>query len=277
MGAIPDTSQLPWQAWDLIYFILFVVQFDILAFLVIYIDGFSWKKRTPASLVLHWALRSLGGVVFACILYVFQNDHEIDPLFPTADNVPPGWRWTTSIPTIGYYLGELFLDSYPFQKAIAVSTNNRWLKTVAFIGFIPLVAAKLAMIVFRYVFPFVGTTSSMKLWGDSFLSNLVKTTEIRMVASAVLTCTASTLIIAGGCTGDPLYAGCKFSLARNVAVEISYTLYYLDYLFMNSESSNGAIWPRNNTSSDLILRNGQGSGTTGTYSLSNIHTDIDTH
>ncbi|KAJ1561752.1 hypothetical protein HK096_003462 [Nowakowskiella sp. JEL0078] len=184
----------------------------------------------------------------------------------TSNNpVPPGFKWTTSIPSVFYYVGELFLDSYPFQKALAVTTYNKKLRIVAYVGFIPLVLAKSGTIVFRYVFPFIADfetfnkwfnlidgytilisawsdvlncivivyigSKTMKLVGDAFLVNLVKTTELRIVASTVLTVTASALIINGGCINDPLTT-CKFSLARNVAVEISYSLYYLDYLVL---------------------------------------------
>ncbi|KAJ1556649.1 hypothetical protein HK096_011427, partial [Nowakowskiella sp. JEL0078] len=209
MGALTNLAARPWGPWDLLYFCLFdrhVSQFDIPTLLVFFVDGFNLKKKLSSSLILHWLLRSLGGITYAIIIYSLQNDIEVDPSRPNS-TIPPGWKWTSSIPSLGYYLGELYLDSYPFQKATVLAGDDKWLMTVAYAGLHIL----------------------MVLSYCTLLVNIVRATEIRMVASTVLTLSASLLIITDDCSVNKLLS-CKYTYARDVAVNISYSLFYLDYL-----------------------------------------------
>ncbi|KAJ1560976.1 hypothetical protein HK096_006466 [Nowakowskiella sp. JEL0078] len=240
--------------WDLMYFILFnrfLVQFDIPTLLIMFIDGFTWKKRVAFCLILHWVFRSLGGVMFGVIKFSLQAN---------IDNI---WRYTTGIPTLPWYLGELFLDSYPFQKAWALAGSSKWLKILAAVGFIPLVLYKIAIVIFRYYFTFKAASSNdyfkifnyldagaitLSSWNDlwscfvisrklsdteGFLSNLVQTTELRIVVCTVLSIISAVLMFQEGCIGDIANSqGCTFANVRSIAIDIVYGLYYLDYLII---------------------------------------------
>ncbi|KAJ3125278.1 hypothetical protein HK098_000403 [Nowakowskiella sp. JEL0407] len=251
------------EPWDLTYFLLFdrfLVQFDIPTLLIIFIDGFTWKKRVAFCIIMHWIFRNIGGMMFGIIKYVDQADR---------DNL---WRYTTGLPSLPWYLGELFLDSYPFQKAWAVAGDNFWLKVSACIGFYPLVGYKVALVVFRYFYTIKAPTKDVyfgffnlldagaitaaawnDVWScfvivlvgwqsrkksqrageDDFLSNLVRTTELRIVICTVLSIFAAALIFQEGCFGDSAASStCKFAGARNIAIDIVYGLYYLDYLII---------------------------------------------
>ncbi|KAJ1561992.1 hypothetical protein HK096_002546 [Nowakowskiella sp. JEL0078] len=184
-------------------------------------------------------------------------------------NNPESWRFTTGTPSIFWYIGEILLDSYPFQKAMAVSTSSRKLQAICILGFAPLVAAKIMMMFFREIYAFTAPSQiaffaienpmdaivilltswsdllccvalSYSAWGspwfqrgsNEFLSNLVRTTEVRIIVCTSLSVFASVMILMmTGCDTDSSSDGrCQFSGARDIAVNVVYSLYYLDYL-----------------------------------------------
>ncbi|KAJ1542050.1 hypothetical protein HK096_009696 [Nowakowskiella sp. JEL0078] len=181
------------------------------------------------------------------------------------------WRYTTGLPSLPWYLGEVFLDSYPFQKAWAVTGRSMWLKIVAATGFVPLVVYKSGLIIFRYyysvkaakdvdyfrIFNYLDAGAiTLAAWNDvlscfvivyigwkvhsglqstetSVLSNLVKTTELRIILCTILSVLSAVLMFQEGCIGDVSSSkGCVFSNVRNIAIDIVYGLYYLDYLII---------------------------------------------
>ncbi|KAJ1569924.1 hypothetical protein HK096_009929, partial [Nowakowskiella sp. JEL0078] len=77
--------------------------FDVPVLIIIFTDGFSWKRLVPCFLILHWIFRSLGGILCGIIMFAKQNQNEFDPLHPYLI-IPPGWRWKESMPSIFYYL-----------------------------------------------------------------------------------------------------------------------------------------------------------------------------
>ncbi|KAJ1560682.1 hypothetical protein HK096_007615, partial [Nowakowskiella sp. JEL0078] len=160
--------------------------------------------------------------------------------------------------------------SYPFQKAWAVAGGSMWLKIAASVGFIPLVLYKIGLVIFRYYFTLKAQTQNdyfkifnyldagaitMAAWNDiwscfvivyvgiqsrkvqakndDFLSNLVKTTELRIIVCTVLSVFSAVLMFQEGCVGDVSNSqGCTFSNVRSIAIDIVYGLYYLDYLII---------------------------------------------
>ncbi|KAJ1550126.1 hypothetical protein HK096_008625 [Nowakowskiella sp. JEL0078] len=227
--------------------------------------------------------------------------------FVLQSNIENLWRYTTGFPTLPWYIGELFLDSYPFQKAWAVAGGSMWLKIAASVGFIPLVLYKMGLVIFRYYFTLKAPTQNdyfkifnyldagaitMAAWNDiwscfvivyvgiqsrkvqakndDFLSNLVKTTELRIIVCTVLSVFSAVLMFQEGCVGDVSNSqGCTFSNVRSIAIDIVYGLYYLDYLIIkyykvvstektpvepsNRNDANGWPQPKYTTDIDLDL------------------------
>ncbi|KAI8808292.1 hypothetical protein BJ742DRAFT_772288 [Cladochytrium replicatum] len=251
--------------WDFIYFCLFdrwLQVFDIPTLLIIFIEGRQcFQKKISRTLVLHWIFRNIGGLVWAVITFAMQT-----PGYPRENT----WRFNVSIPTVFWYAGELLIDSYPFQKAISLANNSSVLKSLCYIGFIPVVLAKSAIVVFRYVYTYMATDKNTYFfianqfdaavilcttWSDicccavivhvgaksmklkvgnrnQFISELVATTEMRMVACTLLSVLASSLMFAEGCRYDSSAGNCEYDGARDVAVTVVYTLYYLDFLIL---------------------------------------------
>ncbi|KAJ3125276.1 hypothetical protein HK098_000401 [Nowakowskiella sp. JEL0407] len=262
--SISNGSSPPYSFFDLTYHVLFdrggMVNFDALTFLVFYIDGFSWNKKIPSSLQLHWALRSMGGVIFGITIYILQNE-----TYPDDPRAPVAWKWTYSLPTIFWYAGELLLDSYPFQKALTIAAYDKKMFTyLAYIGFIPLLLGKIGMIFYRMIYPFTAPnyttfyqifnyldaimillaawsdflnclviiylgSKTLKLGRSKFLLTLVKATELRMSVSTLLAILSAIFVILNE---DCIVTAkrCTYLNARNLAFNIAYTLYYLDYL-----------------------------------------------
>ncbi|KAJ1547594.1 hypothetical protein HK096_002222, partial [Nowakowskiella sp. JEL0078] len=163
-------------------------------------------------------------------------------------------------------MGELCLDAYPFLKARAVAKGRYWLNLLCFAGFIPLVVAKVCMIIFRYYYCFAAKdgagyfsaqaeadaivlglsawsdllnsivivyagTESRRIVKNDFLSNLVRTTELRIVVCTMLTIMVVVLTAIDPCPQDPSVNGsCTFKGVRDVAVSTVYSLYLMDYL-----------------------------------------------
>ncbi|KAJ3128160.1 hypothetical protein HK098_005060 [Nowakowskiella sp. JEL0407] len=257
-GGALATGQGPFTAWDIFYFCIFdrwLNIFDVVTLIVLFIDGIDRSKPVALCLIFSWIFRNIGGVVWAVVRVATVNNVD-------------SWRYTTGVPSFFWYVGEILLDSYTFQKAYAVSGNNKKLKFVSYLGFVPLVLGKIVMIFFRHIYTFkaptqlayfdianpldatvilltswsdllccivivyVGAKSfRFKRNSDNFVSNLVKTTELRMIVCTFLSIFASTLILSEQCETDSAYNGrCMFNGAREIAVNVVYSLYYLDYL-----------------------------------------------
>ncbi|KAJ1569928.1 hypothetical protein HK096_009793 [Nowakowskiella sp. JEL0078] len=234
---------------------LFVFQYDILCIIILYVDGFKWKKKIPTSLILHWILRSIGGIISGITVYCTQNDNSHGGGFP-------GWKYFICLPSAGYYIGELFLDSYPFQKAVAAANGDRILKGVALAGFVPLFVMKFGMMGFRMSYPFLApnyseflrlstimdsTTILVTAWSDAlnclvivyiglktirfsknrFLRSVVRTTEMRMVATTCLAVASGIFTALEPCSTQTV--PCIYTHSRNMATGVAYSLYYLDY------------------------------------------------
>ncbi|KAJ1547595.1 hypothetical protein HK096_002223 [Nowakowskiella sp. JEL0078] len=231
--------------------------FDIPTFLIVIIDPISVSRPVPLLIFCHWLFRNIGGVMFGILRYCLI----------TAKNTN-AWRFTTGLPTLPWYIGELCLDAYPFLKARAVAKERFWLNLLCFIGFVPLVLAKFSMIIFRYyyvinaidnnayftaqgvadasvlaitawsdllnsiVIVYAGTETK-KVVKNSFLSNIVRTTELRIVVCTMLTILAVVLTIIDSCHFDPSVNGeCRFKGVRDIAVTYVYSLYLMDYLLI---------------------------------------------
>ncbi|KAJ1544122.1 hypothetical protein HK096_007862, partial [Nowakowskiella sp. JEL0078] len=160
--------------------------------------------------------------------------------------------------------------SYPFQKALALTGDRTWMKIVAYSGFIPLVFYKIGIIIFRYFWIFRAESSSayfilfnqldagsilVTAWNDvlccfiivyvgwdshsrrrkkksndDFIYTLVSTTELRIVICTALSVISAAVIFAETCKEDSIGNTCQFTNARNIAIDVVYGLYYLDYL-----------------------------------------------
>ncbi|KAJ3125277.1 hypothetical protein HK098_000402 [Nowakowskiella sp. JEL0407] len=240
--------------WDLFYFILFnrfQFQFDVPTLLIIFIDGFTWKKKVAFCFIAHWIFRSLGGITYGIAKYLTQGDYI------------NGWKYPS--------------DSYPFQKAWPLAGNKLWLKIISCIGFVPLVLYKIFLVVYRYYAIFNAKSSkeyfkvfnaldaiaiTMTAWNDifccfvivyvgimsrkkseksaDFVKTLINATELRLTICTILSMVSATLMLTEQCDEDSVTNKCKFTNARNIAVNIVYGLYYLDYLiikFFGSPSS----------------------------------------
>ncbi|KAJ3125279.1 hypothetical protein HK098_000404 [Nowakowskiella sp. JEL0407] len=248
--------------WDLINFVLFdrwLVLFDFPTFLVLFTDQITTIRIVPFLIFCHWLFRNIGGVLFGILRYALQDSFQ---------KKLDSWRFTTGIPTLPWYLGELCLDAYPFLKAMAVTKDRRWLQITCYAGIVPLVIVKVLMITFRYFYVFnaetkqkyfevansmdaavlavtawsdilnsivivYAATENRRFVGNDFLGNLVRTTELRMVASTILSAFSVFLIAYERCPIDVSIQGnCYFKGARDISVDTAYSLYILDYLLI---------------------------------------------
>ncbi|KAI8814790.1 hypothetical protein BJ742DRAFT_189190 [Cladochytrium replicatum] len=277
----PDAA---YGVWDLVYFCLFnryLQIFDIPTLLILFIDGRQWiNKKITRTMVLHTLFRNIGGIIWAFTTYALQGTSM-------------RWAFQIALPTFFWYAGELILDSYPFQKAITLAGSSELLTATCYIGFIPLILAKSAAVLFRYTFPFIAGTEEnyfkyfnkfdasvilVSTWSDvlccivivyvgaqnlrrrvgsrnEFVSELVKTTEMRMVACAILSISASVLMFVEGCDQDS--ENCQYDGARDIAINTVYSLYFLDFLILKFHNvsrserihkgppvvANNGLWP----------------------------------
>ncbi|KAJ3122189.1 hypothetical protein HK098_003067 [Nowakowskiella sp. JEL0407] len=202
------------------------------------------------------------------------------------------------------------------------------------VGFIPLVLAKAGMIIFRYYWIFHvdsktqyfgvqtkldAAVLAVTAWSDlfnsivivyagtetkrfrrnEFLSNLVRTTELRIVVCTVLVFVAVFFTLIDNCLGDPTAQGnCRYKGARDIVVNVVYSLYLMDYLvikfhrvfqtektirqqqkprtILNKENTAKVPWPVFGLGRAPSLTMNQPSRSSQVYDRSQTQTDLDT-
>ncbi|KAJ1554672.1 hypothetical protein HK096_002445 [Nowakowskiella sp. JEL0078] len=253
-------------AWDVVNYCVFdrgVSTFDVVTFIIMFVDGIDRSKPVSLSLIFHWFLRSLGGIIYALVAYLYQNDQVNQ------------WKYIASLPAVFWCIGELFIDAYILQKAWTVATGKPRLRYIALAGYIPLVFVKVAVMMFRYAGPLLlfkdnnswknvfkyldALTFLISAWADicccivivavpimfqrsknprqrppskpmGILESFLMSTEVRMVICAILTTISAILILLGALGMCVL---CDWGVtAQNISIQYVYCLYYLDYLFI---------------------------------------------
>ncbi|KAI8808398.1 hypothetical protein BJ742DRAFT_808524 [Cladochytrium replicatum] len=251
MVALTDKESIgKYGFWDLVYFIFFnrwLQLFDVPTLLIIFIEGRSWYRKSIARVfVLHAIFRNIGAILWAIITFAMQHDKEY-------------WRYNTSIPTMFWYLGELLLDSYPLQKALALAPIDpkfSVLRILPIAGFIPCVIAKVGAVVFRYTYTrFASTSDEYFTLFNVIDAGVILATTLSDICSCVViiyvgvntlrrrrrhafsftmdfVTTTELRMFACRCSSDVTGSNCTYAGARDLAINYVYILYYLDYLIL---------------------------------------------